>query len=155
MGVQRCWGMLPWQPILWLKLLLTINWLCVNDNDWAIGCWGGLSGWPTECRYCWYLHLRDVAMATTFWLSIYGVHIGATEPCMCVGDAALCQITLTTCWTLICWEIFAHHKFHFTNYGWLNIFEINILLMEEKIHENVYSLAVCHMSEHDTTEHAW
>jgi len=22
--------------------------------------------------------LRDVAMATTFWLSIYGVHIGAT-----------------------------------------------------------------------------
>ena len=25
------------------------------------------------------LHLRDVAMATTFWLSIYGVHIGATR----------------------------------------------------------------------------
>jgi len=25
--------------------------------------------------------------------------------------------------------------------------------MEEKIHENVYSLAVCHMSEDDTTEH--
>jgi len=24
------------------------------------------------------LHLRDVAMATIFWLSIYGVHIGAT-----------------------------------------------------------------------------
>jgi len=24
------------------------------------------------------LHLRDIAMATTFWLSIYGVHIGAT-----------------------------------------------------------------------------
>ena len=24
------------------------------------------------------LHLRDDAMATIFWLSIYGVHIGAT-----------------------------------------------------------------------------
>jgi len=24
------------------------------------------------------LHLRDVALATIFWLSIYGVHIGAT-----------------------------------------------------------------------------
>jgi len=24
-------------------------------------------------------HLRDVAMATVCWLSIYGVHIGATE----------------------------------------------------------------------------
>ena len=24
------------------------------------------------------LHLRDVAIATMFWLSIYGVHIGAT-----------------------------------------------------------------------------
>ena len=41
---------------------------------------GGLSGWPTECRYCRYLHLNDVALATIFWLSIglYGVHIGAT-----------------------------------------------------------------------------
>jgi len=25
------------------------------------------------------LHLRDVDMATMFWLSIYGVHIGATK----------------------------------------------------------------------------
>ena len=24
------------------------------------------------------LHLRDVAMTTIFWLSMYGVHIGAT-----------------------------------------------------------------------------
>jgi len=39
--------------------------------------------------------LRDIAMATRFWLSIYGAHIG---PCICGGDAALCQITLTTCY---------------------------------------------------------
>jgi len=41
--------------------------------------------------------LRDVAIATMFWLSIYGVHIGATEPCICGGDVAIRQITLTTC----------------------------------------------------------
>jgi len=42
-------------------------------------------------------------MAIMFWLSIYGVHIGATELCICSGDAALCQVTLTTC--SICSEI--------------------------------------------------
>jgi len=30
--------------------------------------------------------LRDIAMATIFWLSIYGVHIGATESCICAHD---------------------------------------------------------------------
>jgi len=34
-----------------------------------------LSGRPTECRYCRYLHLRDVAMATTFWL-LMGYNFG-------------------------------------------------------------------------------
>jgi len=57
------------------------------------------------------LHLRDVAVATTFWLSMgynvgcmyggflyMGCHLAnTTEPSMCGGDAALCQITLTTC----------------------------------------------------------
>jgi len=38
----------------------------------------GVSGRPTECRYCRTLHLRDVAMATIFWLSIYGMHVGST-----------------------------------------------------------------------------
>jgi len=41
------------------------------------------------------LHLRDVAMATMFWLSIYRLHIGATEPCICGGDATLCQCQIT------------------------------------------------------------
>jgi len=45
--------------------------------------------------------LRDVATATIF-LAFYirGAHrhlANTTEPSMCVGDAALCQITLTTC----------------------------------------------------------
>ena len=39
-------------------------------------------------------------------LSTYGVHIwrhlaNTTELSMCGGDAALCQITLTTCWSLL------------------------------------------------------
>jgi len=28
-----------------------INWPCAKDSDKAIGYEGGLSGWPTECRY--------------------------------------------------------------------------------------------------------
>ena len=49
------------------------------------------------------LHLRDVAMATIFWLSTYGYahwrHMAnTTETSMCGGDAALCQITFTTCY---------------------------------------------------------
>jgi len=40
----------------------------------------------------------DVAMATIFWLSIHWRHLAnTTEQCVCCGDAALCQITLTTC----------------------------------------------------------
>jgi len=30
----------------------------------------GLSGQPTECRYCDTLHIRDIAKATTFSLSM-------------------------------------------------------------------------------------
>ena len=49
--------------------------------------------------------LREVAMATMCWLSVHGLHIGATEPCICGGDAALCQITLTTC-SYLFWYVF-------------------------------------------------
>jgi len=28
---------------------IAINWLCVNDSDWAISYGGGMSGRPTEC----------------------------------------------------------------------------------------------------------
>jgi len=38
-------------------------------------------------------------MQNMFWLFVYGVHSGATwtEQSVCGGDAALRQITLTTC----------------------------------------------------------
>jgi len=44
------------------------------------------------------LQLRDVPMATIFIFLYMGVHwhhlANTTEPSMCSGDAALCQITL-------------------------------------------------------------
>jgi len=54
---------------------------CVNDSDYAIGYGGGLSGRATKCRYCQYLHLRDVAMTTAFWLSM-----GNNFSCMIAND---------------------------------------------------------------------
>ena len=46
--------------------------------------------------------LRDVAMATIFGFLYMGAHwrhlANTSKPSMCGGDAALCQITLTTCY---------------------------------------------------------
>ena len=46
--------------------------------------------------------LRDIAMATVFGFLYMGSHwchlANTIEPSMCGGDAALCQITLTTCY---------------------------------------------------------
>jgi len=48
--------------------------------------------------------LRDVAMATIFGFLYMGCTLAppedTTEPPTCGSDAALCQITLTTCWQL-------------------------------------------------------
>ena len=48
------------------------------------------------------LHIRNIAMASIYSaFDIWGAHwrhlANATEPSICGGDAALCQITLTTC----------------------------------------------------------
>jgi len=53
------------------------------------------------------LHIRGIAMATIFVaFYIWGAHwchiVNMTEPSMCRGDAALCQITLTTWWYYYC-----------------------------------------------------
>jgi len=48
--------------------------------------------------------LRDVAMATIFGFLYMGCTLrhlaNTTEPSVCGGDAALCQITLTSCYIL-------------------------------------------------------
>jgi len=51
---------------------VAINWLCVNEGVSVVG--------RQNADIADTLHLRDVAMATIYWLSIYGVHIDATWP---------------------------------------------------------------------------
>jgi len=41
---------------------IAINWLCVDDSDYAIGYEGGLSGRRQNADIADTLHLRDVAM---------------------------------------------------------------------------------------------
>ena len=60
---------------------LAIYWLCVDDNDWAIGYEGGLSGRRHNADIADTLYLRDVAMATPFCLSV-----GYNFSCMIASD---------------------------------------------------------------------
>ena len=74
----------------------------MNDSDYAIGYGGGLSGRPTECIYCRYTATKGRCYGNHFLafyiLGAYWRHLAnTTEPFICVGDEALCQITLTTC----------------------------------------------------------
>jgi len=63
---------------------------------------GSLSGRPTDCRYRRYLAAKGCCHGNHFLaFYIWGAHwrhlANTTELSMCGGDAALCQITLTTC----------------------------------------------------------
>ena len=60
---------------------IAINWLCVDDSDQAIGYEGGLSGRRQNADIADTLHLRDVAMATPFCLSM-----GNNFGCMIASD---------------------------------------------------------------------
>jgi len=64
---------------------------------------GGLSGRLTECRYCRYPAPKGRCHGNHFLaFYIWGAHwcdlANTTEPSVCGGDAALCQVTLTTCY---------------------------------------------------------
>ena len=71
---------------------------------------GSLSGGPTKCRYCRYTATKGRCYGKHF-LSCYicGAHwshpANTTEPSVYGSDAALCQITLTTCFCLFVYEI--------------------------------------------------
>ena len=73
----------------WLSM--GYNFGCIMASDKLFDSRGGFSGvkLSDEDRADFEV-LRDVAMATIFWLSIYGVHIGATwqirlnRPCAAV-----------------------------------------------------------------------
>jgi len=79
------------------------------------------------------LHLRNVVMATTLAFCIWGAHwrhlANTTEPSMCGGDAALCQIILTTC-LILC--------------------AFTCLLSKISWHWIAYSVLMCHLETTDT-----
>jgi len=64
---------------VWTKI--AINCVCVNDSDSAIGYVGGLSGRPTECRYCRYPAHMERCYGNQF-LAFDGYNIG----CMIASD---------------------------------------------------------------------
>jgi len=62
----------------------------------------GLSGQPTKCRYCRYLAPKGRCHGNHFlafyiWRAHWRHLANTTQPSVCGGDAALCEITLTTC----------------------------------------------------------
>jgi len=60
---------------------IAINWLCLDDSDYAIRYEVGLSGRRQNADIADTLHLRDFAMATPFCLSM-GYNFG----CMIASD---------------------------------------------------------------------
>ena len=81
------------------------NFGCIIASYTLFDSRGGFSGSSYPMDIADFEVLRDVGMATIFWLSIWGAHwrhmANTTEPSICGGDAALCQITLTTCFISI------------------------------------------------------
>jgi len=85
---------------------------------------GGLSGRPTECRYCRYLAHSGRCHGNHFWLSVYGVHIGATwrirlnRPCV-----AAVRPCVKLLWPLVIysdWQLnFLSLPFSVGNWDWL------------------------------------
>ena len=66
---------------------VAINWICVDDSDQAIGYEVGLSARRQNADIADTLHLRDVAMATPFCLSM-GYNFGciiASDTCLILG----------------------------------------------------------------------
>jgi len=61
---------------------IAINWLCVDDSVQANGYEGGLSGHRQNADIADTLHLRDVATATPFCLSM-GYNFGCMQLATC------------------------------------------------------------------------
>jgi len=63
---------------VWLSV--GYNFGCRIANDTLVDSAGGFAGssYPMNLKTADFEVLRNIAMATIFWLSIYGMHIGAT-----------------------------------------------------------------------------
>jgi len=65
---------LLWQPLFWHWMGYNFGCMIASDTLPRVGFLG--SCYPMNTAN--FEVLRDVAVATIFWLSIYGVHIGTT-----------------------------------------------------------------------------
>jgi len=78
------------------------NFGCMIASDMLFNSRGGFLGSSYPMKTADFEVQWDVAMATTLAFYTWGAHwrhlANTTEPSMCGGDAALCQITLTTCY---------------------------------------------------------
>jgi len=78
------------------------NFGCMIASDTFFDSRGGFLGSSYPVKTADFEVRWDVAMATTLAFYICGAHwrhlANTTEPSMCISDAALCQITLTTCY---------------------------------------------------------
>jgi len=107
----ECLRSLSWQPILGLILLLTgCEWTIstkklVMERVWVVGL--------QNADIADTLHLRDVAMATIFWLSVCELHIGTTwriwlnHPC-----AAEMRPYVKLLWPLVWYDYCFHDSQH-------------------------------------------
>ena len=86
-------------------LLMGCNFSCMVSRDTLFDSRGGFSGSSYPMKTADFEVLRDTAMATILGFLYMGYttthwrHLAnTTEPSMCGGDAALYQVTLSTCY---------------------------------------------------------
>ena len=90
--------MLLWILFFWLSMGVS----CMIVSITLFDSWGEFSGWSYPMKTAEIEVLTDVAMVTIFCFYIWCAHwrllTNATEQSVCCGDAAICQVTLTTCY---------------------------------------------------------
>jgi len=99
MGIHTRWGTLPWQPLFGF-------WWAITSVVWQLAARYLILGMGFRGQAIWWSHSRFPGFQArchgNYFLAFYiwGTHwrhlTNTTEPSVCGGDAALCQITLTT-----------------------------------------------------------
>ena len=74
----RCHGNQFWDAVCYNWLSMGYNFGCMVTSNTLFHSTGGFSGSSYPLKTADFKVLKDIAMATIFWLSVYWVHIGAT-----------------------------------------------------------------------------
>jgi len=98
MRVQRCWGALPRQPLFGFRWAITsvVWWLATRCLILGMGFRGQAIRWRHKPISRFY---GNHFLAFYIWAAHWRHLANTTEPPVCCGDAASCQITLTTCYS--------------------------------------------------------